>query len=163
MRRFLLGLGAVLGADSVGRQVDHLAFDHGRQALVERGQPHQGFLPFLDVPDLARIEAGLDDQLVVDGQQLEDDRAGADDAARRVLVQLDDDAAHRRAHLRAIDHVAGGADLLLQIVQLRLGGAHVLDGLLRRGGAQLGDLLLGARDALPRVGRCAPSARRARR
>ena len=76
----------------------------------------------------------------------------ADDAARRVLVELDDDAAHRRAHLRAIDHVAGGADLLLHVVQLRLGGAQLLDGLLRRGGAQLRDLLLGARDALPGVG-----------
>ena len=76
MRRLLFGLGPRVGADGVGRQVDHLAFDHGRQALVERGQPHQGFLPFLDVPDLARIEPGFDDQLVVDRQQLEDDRAG---------------------------------------------------------------------------------------
>ncbi len=39
-------------------------------------------------------------------------------------LQLDDDAAHGRAHLDAVDHVPGGADLLLQVVQLRLGGAH---------------------------------------
>ena len=78
-------------------------------------------------------------------------------------LQLDDDAAHGRAHLGAIDHVAGGADLLLHVVQLGLGGAQVLDGLLRRGRAQLRDLLLGARDALPRVGRARRAVRRVRR
>ena len=43
-RLLVLVLDGLLG-DGVGRQIDHLGLDHRRQALVERGEPHQGVLP----------------------------------------------------------------------------------------------------------------------
>src|SRR5581483_1997547 len=141
-----------LGGQGIGRQVDYPSFDHGGGALVQGRELDERALALPDVPDLAGVQARLDDELVVDGQKLEDDRAGGDHAARRVLVQLDDDAADGGANLYALDDVARGAGLLLDVVELGLDRAQLLDRLLQRGGAQLGDLLLGAGDALLRTG-----------
>ena len=58
---------AVLLRHGVGRHVDHLALDHRRDALVQRREADQRALADIDMRDLARIDARLDDQLVVDG------------------------------------------------------------------------------------------------
>jgi hypothetical protein len=46
--------------------------------------------------DVARLDARLDHELVVHRYELEDDVAGTDDAAWRILIELDDDAARAR-------------------------------------------------------------------
>src|SRR5215203_669460 len=44
-----------------------------------------------------------------------------------VEILLHYDAAHGGANLNPVDHVLGGADLLLDIIQIRLGFAQLLD------------------------------------
>ena len=114
----------------IGGHVGDRSFNHRGQALVERRQSNHGGEPFLDVDHFLRIEARFDEQSIADGQELENDGAGRNDATLRVVQKPDDDAGHRRPDLDAIHDVARGADLLSDIVELGLRGAQIFQRLL---------------------------------
>ena len=67
-------------------------------------------------------------------------------------MQLDHDATNRRTDLDAVDHVLGGADLLLDVVELGLRLAQLLDRLPERRRVRAGRSLFGLRDPLLRIG-----------
>jgi hypothetical protein len=106
----------------------------------------------LDIRDVARVDACLDDQLVVDRQQLEHGSSRRHDGTWRVVVEPDDDASYWCANLDTLHHITGRANLLVHIVKLGLCRAQLLGDLLGRRRTQLRDLLLGTRDALLGVG-----------
>jgi hypothetical protein len=68
------------------------------------------------------------------------------------MIKADNDAFDGRAHDRSLKHVFGGADLLLDVVELAFGLSQLRDGGFDHRRFQLGDLLVCTRDPLPDVG-----------
>src|SRR6266850_2523301 len=67
-------------------------------------------------------------------------------------VLLHHDATDRRTDVDPVDHVTGGANLLLDVVQIRLGLAQLLDRIPQRRRVELGYSFVRLRDPLPRIG-----------
>src|SRR6266436_1889187 len=94
----------------------------------------------------------LDDALFAYRQELKDRGARRDDAARRMEVLLHHDATDRRTDVDPIDHVLGGANLLLDVVQIRLRLAQLLDRIPERRRVELGYSFVRLSDPLLRIG-----------
>src|SRR6202048_5053392 len=67
-------------------------------------------------------------------------------------VLLHHDATDRRTDVDPVDHVLGGAYLLLDVVQIRLGLAQLLDRILKRRRVELGYSFVRLSDPLLRIG-----------
>src|ERR1700730_10459689 len=67
-------------------------------------------------------------------------------------VPLHHDATDRRTDLDPVDHVLGGANLLLDVVQIRLGLAQLLDRIPERRRVNLGYFFVRLSDPLLRIG-----------
>ena len=139
-------LGLLFIRQRVGRQIDDVAGDHRRDALVQRRQPHHRRLSVLDAVDVLRPQSRLDDQFVLQRQQLHDVLAGFDHAAPRMIAQLHHDAAHRRRDADPIEDALGAQHPLADVGQFAADLVHLLDRGLDRGLAHAVDLLERAGD-----------------
>ena len=102
-----------------------------------------------------RPEVRLENQLIAKRQELENYRAGCNDAADRVVIELDDDTAIGRPHLGALDHILLRPNLLANVIEARLGLLQFVSRVLYYGRFEVGDALIGARNIFLGIGNLA--------
>src|SRR5262245_24321268 len=142
--RLLLLLGQV-GADQ-----GHVAGAVRRGALVAGNDAVGSLGAECDLVDVLRRDLGLDHELVRLRHDLHDRLAIADDAAHRVHAELMHDAALRRPDIHALELILRRRHTLLELGDLALGFAQVLEHLgaeilIELQDLQLGLAVLGAR------------------